>query len=87
MMMAPIGMIMIELFIPSLEKGYDFEINEQITADELIFLTLSLLKEHYNYSFSDKVRRLFSYQNEKLLIGDAELNRQCVRNGDKLFLL
>lgn len=81
-------MIMVDVQVPVLNKVYDFELDEEMPAGELVRKVTEIIseKEKMGYDPEDKMY-LYAMRNEKILNESHSLKQQGVRGGERLVLI
>ncbi len=81
-------MIYTEVYVPSIDKRYDFKLNEDVPAHIVIAEISSVIcqKEHCNISGDQKQLLLFKESDYKVLSLNLTLYENDVRTGSKLVL-
>lgn len=82
-------MILVDIYIPSLEKTYDFQVNEEVSVEEL---TLEISEMIANETKSGKGIRagefmLCSMDRERILKKNSTLKEAEIKNGSRLLLV
>lgn len=83
-------MILVEVMVPSLERRYDFELEETVTLDVLIQEMIgAIMQEEHCQCFGegDQALQLYSQASERRLPMDGTLHRCGVVNGQCLILV
>jgi uncharacterized ubiquitin-like protein YukD len=81
-------MILLDVQVPQVDKVYDFELDEEMTAGELTekITVMIAQQEHMEY---DRANQMFLYAMDhgKILQESLSLKQQGVRGGERLVLL
>ena len=77
-------MIMIDIWIPALNKGLDLELDDRFCPGEIVS---NLKKMMTGYAFSERTKDVFSYRECKFLTSNISLKDQGIRTGDRLFYI
>ncbi len=80
-------MIMIDVFIPSLYRPYDFEVNEKETAANLVVDIKEIVERQHRIKFKEAPYALFDYGKGEFIKNDMSLAEQGIGNGDRLILI
>ena len=81
-------MIMIDIYVPVLDKTYDFELDEHTSVQELTEKILLLIgQKEYLYPISSKESYLYSVTKNCILGRNSDLESQGVTNGERLILI
>lgn len=81
-------MILLDVQVPSLNKIYDFELEEEIPVGELIVKIMEIIaqKEGLECCMEDKMY-LYAMGSETLLNDACSLKQQGIRGGERLYLI
>ena len=82
-------MILVDIYIPSLDKNYDFQVDENVSINSLILEITEMIE---NETKSEKNREpekfmLCSMDQKKILEKYRTLKECDIRNGSKLLLV
>lgn len=82
-------MILVDIYIPSLDKTYDFQVDENVPVDNLIIEIAEMIG---NETKSEKRQTdpsflLCSMEQEKILEKSVPLKSCGIKNGSKLMLV
>ena len=81
-------MILVDIYIPVLERNCDFELDEEAIIDEVLDEILRLLARKESVALKgEKQMQLFALRQENLLDKGGTLKGQGVEAGDRLILL
>ena len=81
-------MILVDLQAPVFDRIYDFELDEQLKAEELLKDILILIGEEETCRQSKEVgMALYAARQERILDPHRTLQHQGVRDGDRLILI
>ncbi|GFI03672.1 MAG: hypothetical protein HFI44_14255 [Lachnospiraceae bacterium] len=81
-------MILVDLQAPVFDRIYDFELDEQLKAEELLKDILILIGEEETCRQSKEVgMALYAARQERILDPHRTLQQQGVRDGDRLILI
>ncbi len=81
-------MILIDIYVLTLDKTYDFELDEHTSVEDLTKEILLLIGQKESLSLeSDKESYLYSVTRNCILRKDCDLERQGIANGEQLLLL
>lgn len=80
-------MILLDVYIPSLDQSFDFEVELDISVDSVTRLIVCFLSENLGYVFTEREKKLFSYRKKVFLINKLTLREEGIRNADRLFLI
>ncbi len=81
-------MILVDIQVPMLDRVYDFELDEELKAGDLLedILMLVIKEEKCSQSKSAGMA-LYAVRQERLLNQEKTLQYQGVRDGDRLILI
>lgn len=81
-------MIIVDIQVPSINKVYDFELDEEMMAGALVKEVAEIVaeKEKMIYRQEDQMY-LFAMEHEKVLNENCSLRQQGIRNGERLILI
>lgn len=80
-------MIMIDVFIPSLYRVFDFEIDKKIVTKNLIEDIRNIVEKQVGLKYCDSPYALYSYRKGEFLKNGSLIEEQGIRNGDRLILI
>ena len=81
-------MILVDIQVPSINMVYDFELDEETPAWELVREAAETIaeKERLGYS-AEEGMHLYAMNHEKILNDAYSLKQQGIRSGEKLVLI
>lgn len=81
-------MILVDIQVPAVDRIYDFELDEEMPAGELIKEVIKIItqKEKMDYDEDDKMY-LYAMQHESILKDDCSLKNQGIVSGERLILM
>lgn len=77
-------MLMVDLYVPELDKTFDFELAEDVAVGELIGKMQELFEKSENSKLQPKNYELYDVQKGMLLQKDATAGEQELQNGEQL---
>ena len=82
-------MIIVEVFVPSLDKSYEFKLNEDVAVSIVIDEISSVIcqKEQCNISGDKEQLMLFKPDNNQTLSIRLSLYENDIKTGDRLMLI
>lgn len=80
-------MIMIDVLVPPIDEAFDFEIDETAKVSTLREEVEDLIMKRKEAVFGTESRELFHYRLGDFLNENEALNKQGIRNGDRLILI
>lgn len=81
-------MLTIDIFVPIIEKDYDFSVDENIKIETITEDIIDLIFQKEGYSSQDAFGMcLFSQEKEQILPPDLTLWECEIDNGDRLLLV
>lgn len=81
-------MILLEVQVPTLDAGYDFECDKRTQVKRLIGEIISLIEEKEKIPCKDREERyLYVPEQRRFLKMDEELGKQGIKSGDRLVLI
>ena len=81
-------MMLIDIYALTLDKTFDFELDEHVSVEELTREILLLIGQKENLSMvSDKESYLYSVTRNCILRRDSDLEGQGMKSGEQLLLL
>lgn len=81
-------MILVDIRVPALDQCFDFELNEEMQAGELLQKVKELLADKIkNIKECEESLYFFAFYKEKLLDETLSLKEQGVVTGERLFLI
>ena len=82
-------MVLVDIYVPSLDKNYNFSLNENIKIDSLIAEIAEMIEQKERMSFFGKKESLglFDREKEEKLPGENTLRECYEKNGSKLILV
>ncbi|MBD5548078.1 MAG: glutamyl-tRNA amidotransferase [Lachnospiraceae bacterium] len=81
-------MILVDIQVPMLDRVYDFELNEELKAGELLEDILMLIIKEEKYSQGKSAGMvLYAVRQERILDREKTMRCQGVRDGDRLILI
>lgn len=82
-------MIITEIYVPSVDRTYEFKLNEDAAAEVVIDEVCSVIcqKEQCPIKGDKRALMLFSRDNGRLLLHDLSLYDNGVQSGDSLMLI
>lgn len=82
-------MIIVEIEVPSIEKSYDFKLNDDVSVSVIIEELCAIVcqKEQCRFLNNDGQLMLFKIDNKRLLSMSLSLYENDVKTGDKLLLI
>lgn len=82
-------MILVDIYIPSLDKTYDFQVDETVPTGILTAELTEMIrnKSRFEYAFSTEEFMLCSMEQEKILQKANSLQSYGIRNGSRLMLV
>lgn len=81
-------MILVDVQVPSLDRTYDFELDETLPVDGLTEKMVTIIKEKEKLqAVSGEKMYLFALGRERLLNGAFSLKEQGIVTGEKLILI
>lgn len=80
-------MILVDIQVPAVSETYDFELDENVPAGELIPQIAALTAERENMEWSrDSKMQLYAFCHGGILNQELPLKKQGVKSGEKLIL-
>ena len=81
-------MILVDIQVPMLDRVYDFELDEELKAGDLLEDILMLIIREEECSQSKRAgMALYAVRQERILNQEKTLQYQGVRDGDRLILI
>ena len=82
-------MILVDIFVPSLDKTYDFQLNEDVPVDALIDEICEMIgqKEHSTMIGSSDDVFLCSFSGKRVLDRNKSLYESGINTGESLVLV
>ena len=82
-------MILVDIYVPSVDKSYDFQLNEQIMIGTVVEEISEMIgqKEHSKIAGNAHDFLLCVYRTEEVLSPEVTLEQAGIRSGDKLLLV
>lgn len=77
-------MLMVDLYVPELDKTFDFELAEDVAVGELIGKMQELFEKSENSKLQPKNYELYDVQKGMILRKDATAGEQELQNGEQL---
>lgn len=77
-------MLMVDLYVPELDKTFDFELAEDVAVGELIGKMQELFEKSENSKLQQKNYELYDVQKGMLLQKDATAGEQEIQSGEQL---
>ena len=81
-------MILVDIQVPKLNRTYDYELDEEMKAGELLTKITQIVTEKEKLkNCSDEEMLLYDLNREKVLSEFYSLKQQGVKSGDRLYLI
>ena len=82
-------MILVDLYVPALDKTYNFSLNENIKVGSIILEVKEMIEQKERISFYGDVKKLslFDREKEMKLPYENSLKECYEKNGSKLILI
>lgn len=77
-------MLMVDLYVPELDKTFDFELAEDVAVGELTGKMQELVEKSENSKLQQKNYELYDVQKGMLLQKDATAGEQEIQSGEQL---
>ncbi|MBO5055887.1 MAG: hypothetical protein J6C64_05990 [Lachnospiraceae bacterium] len=80
-------MILVDIYVPAVNEIYDFELNENLPAGDLIPQIAALTAKQENMEWNcDAEMHLYAFCHGGILNQELSLKRQGVKSGERLIL-
>ena len=82
-------MVLVEIYVPALNRQYDFKLEETVYIADILEELGGMLIPAKDQKYQEKVEDLLlcSYKNARILPLDATLKQEGITNGARLVLL
>ena len=81
-------MILVDVYVPSVDATYDLELDENVEISDVIDKISDMLCAYLNMERKDEKKfMLCSLSKKKILNGHSTLSANDIRNGDKFLLV
>lgn len=81
-------MILVDIHVPSLDRTYDFELDEEMTTKKAAEKIVRIVAQKENAAYEEEEKMfLFSMGRGRLLNDSFTLKEQGIKNGERLVLL
>lgn len=82
-------MILVEIYVPSVDKNYDFSLDEYAYVEDIVYELRNMIvhKEQLHFENDNEELILGSYDKGRAIPSNATLNQFDVKSGERLFLV
>lgn len=82
-------MILVDIYVPSLDRTYDFQLNERVAINTVIEEISDMIGQKEHSKINGKVSELLlcEYKTQSPLKKALSLEQSGIKNGDKLILI
>lgn len=80
-------MILLDIQVPAINKTYDFELEEELTAGELTGQIVGIIAEREELCCNDQKMYLYAMSREIILDENCSLKQQKIKSGETLYLI
>lgn len=82
-------MVLVDIYVPSIDKTYDFQLNDAVQIEDLIDEISEMIgnKEQTEIVGDVSKLQLYDKRNEHILSKKASLSEYGIKNGDNLIFI
>ena len=82
-------MILVDIYVPALDKTYDFQVDETVQTEKLIMEIAEMIENDVKSGKKIEAEKLLlcSFDQEKILHKHGSLQSYGIRNGSRLLLV